>query len=140
MISDLEQNDIQKTAKDWVWENKEKYMLMMDKYIQRIDFRFPLDIKDLHDISELNPAEVERNYQAIYRQVFNLPEKEKMKALEQLDPKYAEEAHRAFLHGIASDILKFLEEKPEEMIQALNSILYDLMVQAGDEEKEDFYL
>lgn len=139
MISDLELNDIQKTAKDWVWENKDKYMLMMDKYIQRIDFRFPMDIKDLHDISELNPAEVERNYQAIYRQVFNLPEKEKMKALEQLDPKYAEEAHRAFLHGIASDILKFLEEKPEEMIQALNSILYDLMVQAGDEEKEDFY-
>ena len=139
MISDLEQNDIQKTAKDWVWENKDKYMLMMDKYIQRTDFRFPLDIKDLHEISELNPAEVERNYQAIYRQVFNLPEKEKMKALEQLDPKYAEEAHRAFLHGIASDILKFLEEKPEEMIQALNSILYDLMVQAGDEEKEDFY-
>ncbi len=139
MISDLEQNDIQKTAKDWVWENKDEYMIMMDRYIQRSDFRFPLDIKGLQEISDLNPADLEKNYQAMYRQVFNLPKKEKMKALEQLDPKYTADAHRASLHGIASDVLRFLEEKPEEMMKALNGVLYDLMVQAGDEEKEDFY-
>ena len=139
MISDLEQNDIQKVATDWVWENKDEYMLMMDKYIQRTDYKFPLDMKELQDISDLNPADVEKNYQAIYRQVFNLPQKEKMKALEQLDKKYTADAHRASLHGIASNILKFMEEKPEEMIKALNAVLYDLMVQAGDEEKEDFY-
>ena len=139
MISDLEQNDIQKVATDWVWENKDEYMLMMDKYIQRTDYKFPLDMKELQDISDLNPADVEKNYQAIYRQVFNLTKKEKMKALEQLDKKYTADAHRASLHGIASNILKFMEEKPEEMIKALNAVLYDLMVQAGDEEKEDFY-
>ena len=139
MISDLEQNDIQKVATDWVWENKDEYMLMMDKYIQRTDYKFPLDMKELHDISDLNPGDVEKNYQAIYRQVFNLTKKEKMKALEQLDKKYTADAHRASLHGIASNILKFMEEKPEEMIKALNAVLYDLMVQAGDEEKEDFY-
>ena len=139
MITNLDLNDIQKTAKDWIWENKDIYMRMMDKYIQRTDYRFPLDIKDIQDISELNPSDVEKNYQAMYRRVFSLPAKEKMKALEQLDPKYAADAHRASLHGIASDILTFLEEQPEEMIHALNAILYDLMVQAGDEEKEDFY-
>lgn len=139
MISDLEENDIEKTARDWVWENKDIYMRMMDKYIQRNDYRFPLDLKDIQDISELNPSDVEKNYKSIYQAVFKLPPKEKLKALEQLDPKYTADAHRAFLHGIASDVIKFLEEKPEEMIKALNGVLYDLMVQAGDEEKEDFY-
>ena len=139
MISDIEINDMEKAARDWVWENKDIFLSMMDKYIQRPDFRFPLDIKRMQVISDLNPEDVEKNYQAIYRQVFNLPEKEKMKALEQLDEKYTADAHLAFLHGIASDILKFLEEKPEEIIKQLNQALYDLMVQAGDEEKEDFY-
>lgn len=139
MISDLEINDMEKAARDWVWENKNTFLGMMDKYIQRSDFRFPLDVMELEETSNLNPTDVEKRYIPIYLEVAKLPEKEKRKALEQLDARYILESKRARLHTLAAHILHFLENDAEEMIRQLNVALYDLMVQAGDEEKEDFY-
>ena len=52
MITTLDQNDMEKIAKDWVWANNTLYLNMMDRYIQRTDYRFPLDIKDL-DVDSL---------------------------------------------------------------------------------------
>ena len=139
MISDLEINDMEKAARDWVWENKNTFLGLMDKYIQRSDFRFPLEVMELEEISNLDPEDVEKRYTPIYLEVAKLPEKEKRKALEQLDARYILESKRASLHIFATHILHFLDDDAEEMIRQLNAALYDLMVQAGDEEKEDFY-
>ena len=139
MISELEINDMEKAARDWVWENKNTFLGLMDKYIQRSDFRFPLEVMELEEISNLDPEDVEKRYTPIYLEVAKLPEKEKRKALEQLDARYILESKRASLHIFATHILHFLDDDAEEMIRQLNAALYDLMVQAGDEEKEDFY-
>lgn len=138
-VKTIDQDELHKVAMNWVWENKLLYLNMMDRYIQRTDYKFPLDIKDLEEISTLDPAEVKARYTPIYIEVSRLPENEKRKALETLDKRFIAESARAQLSGIARELLKYLNEKPEDMIRELNSVLYDLMVQAGDEEKDDFY-
>ena len=141
MISELEINDMEKAARDWIsaTENITKYLRMMDKYIQRPDYRFPLDIKELEEISNLNPADVQRRLGSIFSEIQKLPEKERRKALQEFDEMALKESKRADLHSYASNLLKQLEEHPEEMIKKLNAALYGLMVEAGSTELDDFY-
>jgi replicative DNA helicase Mcm len=139
MITTLDQNDMEKIAKDWVWANNTLYLNMMDRYIQRTDYRFPLDIKDLEDLSNLNPRDVESRFTAIFKEAVKLPEKQRKEVLAKVEKQYVAEAARAANHELAANLLKYLFEQPEEMLKQLNAALYDLMVQIGDEEKEDFY-
>ena len=139
MITTLDQNDMEKIAKDWVWANNTLYLNMMDRYIQRTDYRFPLDIKDLEDLSNLNPRDVESRFTAIFKEAVKLPEKQRKEVLAKVEKQYVAEAARASNHELAANLLKYLFEQPEEMLKQLNAALYDLMVQIGDEEKEDFY-
>jgi replicative DNA helicase Mcm len=139
MIKTIDEDELHKVAMDWIWDNKLLYLNMMDRYIQRTDYKFPLDIKDLEEIATLDPAEVKARYTPIYLEVSRLPDKEKRQALEKLDEKLLADSARAQMAAPAKALLKYLNEKPEAMIKELNSVLYDLMVQAGDEEKEDFY-
>ena len=141
MISELEINDMEKAARDWIsaTENITKYLGMMDKYIQRPNYRFPLDIKELEEISNLNPADVQRRLGSIFSEIQKLPEKERRKALQEFDEMALKESKRADLHSYASNLLKQLEEHPEEMIKKLNAALYGLMVEAGSTELDDFY-
>ena len=139
MITTLDQNDMEKIAKDWVWANNTLYLNMMDRYIQRTDYRFPLDIKDLEELSNLNPRDVESRFTAIFKEAVKLPEKQRKEVLAKVEKQYVAEAARAANHELAANLLKYLFEQPEEMLKQLNAALYDLMVQIGDEEKEDFY-
>ena len=139
MITTLDQNDMEKIAKDWVWANNTLYLNMMDRYIQRTDYRFPLDIKDLEDLSNLNSQDVESRFTAIFKDAVKLPEKQRKEILAKVEKQYVAEAARAANHELAANLLKYLFEQPEEMLKQLNAALYDLMVQIGDEEKEDFY-
>ena len=139
MITTLDQNDMEKIAKDWVWANNTLYLNMMDRYIQRTDYRFPLDIKDLEELSNLNPRDVESRFTAIFKEAVKLPEKQRKEVLAKVEKEYVAEAARAANHELAANLLKYLFEQPEEMLKQLNAALYDLMVQIGDEEKEDFY-
>ena len=139
MITTLDQNDMEKIAKDWVWANNTLYLNMMDRYIQRTDYRFPLDIKDLEDLSNLNPRDVESRFTSIFKEAVKLPEKQRKEVLAKVEKQYVAEAARAANHELAANLLKYLFEQPEEMLKQLNAALYDLMVQIGDEEKEDFY-
>lgn len=141
MISELEINDMEKAARDWIsaTENITKYLGMMDKYIQRPDYRFPLDIKELEEISNLNPADVQRRLGSIFSEIQKLPEKERRKALQEFDAMSLKESKRADLHSYASNLLKQLKEHPEEMIKTLNATLSGLMVEAGSTQLDEFY-
>ncbi len=141
MISELEINDMEKAARDWIsaTENITKYLGMMDKYIQRPDYRFPLDVKELEEISNLNPADVQRRLGSIFAEIQKLPEKERRKALQEFDAMSLKESKRADLHSYASNLLKQLKEHPEEMIKTLNAALSGLMVEAGSTQLDDFY-
>lgn len=135
MITTLDQNDMEKIAKDWILENITLYQNMKHKYIQRNDFKFPLDMKDLEEISHLDPHDVESRFATILRNAAKLPEKQRKEVMKKVEEQYLTEVARAAKHEIATKLLRFLIEQPEAMIKQLNAAL----LQLGDEEKEDYY-
>ena len=139
MITTIDEDRMEEIAKDWVWENKTEYLGMMMKYVQRDDYKFPLDVRDLEEISNLDPSDVDRRFRPIFADAFSMPPEKRDRVLEKIEPEYLKESSRASMHEIAEKLLHYLMVQPEEMLRQLNSALYDLMVQKGDEEKEDFY-
>lgn len=139
MITTIDEGRMEQIAKDWVEQNKTEYLGMMMKYVQRDDYKFPLDIKDLEDISNLSPEEVEARFRPIFADAFSMPPEKRDRVLESIEEKYLEESSRATMKETAERLLYYLMVEPEEMIKKLNSTLYDLIVKKGDEEIDDFH-
>ena len=136
MISALAENDMEKVAVDWVYRKNDDYLRMMDKYTMRSNFRFPLDIKELQEISRMEKGSFERRMANMQPYVAKLSREERERLF---DRALFEAAKKESLIEPASSILKFLDEQPMEMINHLNKALYALMVSPGDETLSDFY-
>ena len=133
------ESEIAKVAHDWVFGNSDSILPLKDRYISNSNYMFPLDMAELQRASEMEPSEIESRYRAIYGDVFNLPDKEKKKAMETLDRDYIHDSQIASLHETASVILRYFEEEPEKMLKELNASLYNLIVIPGDEFAPGFY-
>ncbi len=139
MYKQIVDGEMEKYAKDYVWGNNTYFLNMMDRWIQRTDYRFPLDIKVLEENASMSQEEVNSRYHPIYERIMSLHEKERKTFLDKTDEAYLKESRKASQAESSSKILQFLGEEPETILKALNTALYDLMVQKGEEEYDDFY-
>ena len=139
MIKQIIDDEMEKYAKDYVYDNNVYFLNMMDRWIQRTDYRFPLDIKVLEENSQMRQEDVDARFHPIYEHIQTLPEKDRKTARDKTDEEFLKQSRKASQAESSSKIIMFLKENPEGILKALNAALYDLMVQAGDEEYEDFY-
>ena len=139
MINQIIDDEMEKYAKDYVYDNNVYFLNMMDRWIQRTDYRFPLDIKVLEENSQMRQEDVDARFHPIYEHIQTLPEKDRKTARDKTDEEFLKQSRKASQAESSSKIIYFLKENPEGILKALNAALYDLMVQAGDEEYEDFY-
>ena len=135
MITTLDENDMEKVAKDWVLLNQTSYLEMKHKYIQNDNFKFTLDISDLKKISRLEKGATARSLSSLQPYVAKLSPEEREKVF---DMPMLEASHRESLIEPATTILRFLDENPLEMIRQLDMALLEIMVPKGDENYEDF--
>jgi len=54
MYKQIVDGEMEKYAKDYVWGNNTYFLNMMDRWIQRTDYRFPLDIKVLEENASMS--------------------------------------------------------------------------------------
>ena len=148
MDVDIERDQMKRHAKAFVWANNEEFLKYMDRWVQRTDFKFPLDVKLLEEYSHLNYAEVDARFKPVFLQlqqqidspgISSDKKKELKETMKKIEGEYIRESNRANQKYTAIGILEFLESNPLEMIHALNDALAELMVQKGETEYEDYY-
>ncbi|KPV43318.1 hypothetical protein SE19_09010, partial [Acidiplasma aeolicum] len=69
MDVDIERDQMKRHAKAFVWANDEEFLKYMDRWVQRTDFKFPLDVKLLEEYSHLNYAEVDARFKPVFLQL-----------------------------------------------------------------------
>ncbi len=130
-------------AHAYVWDKNKKleFLNYMDRWIQRYDFRFPLDVRQLEEFTRMDQADIDSRYKPLYQRINSMPisDKEKAAQRDKIDELYLEESGKAALKDTAKGILEYLDSHPLEMIKALNKELYDIMVQEGETEYDDYY-
>ncbi|WMT51218.1 MAG: ATP-binding protein [Ferroplasma sp.] len=138
---EIDRDNMKRYAEDFVWANKLEFLNYMDRWVQRTDFRFPLDVKKLEEYSRMNRVDVDTRFKPIYQQIISLdiPEAKKKEMREKIDAEYILESDKVSQKDTAIGILQYLESNPVEMIKALNLALYDLMVQEGETDYDDYY-
>ncbi|WP_156324193.1 hypothetical protein, partial [Acidiplasma aeolicum] len=141
MDVDIERDQMKRHAKAFVWANNEEFLKYMDRWVQRTDFKFPLDVKLLEEYSHLNYAEVDARFKPVFLQlqqqidspgISSDKKKELKETMKKIEGEYLMESNRANQKDTAIGILEFLESNPLEMIHALNDALAELMVQKGE--------
>lgn len=139
----IDLDHMRRYAHAFVWDknNKLEFLNYMDRWVQRSDFRFPLDIQKLEEYTQMDQGDIDARYKPLYIRInsLNVSEKEKRAQREKIDALYLEESGKASLKDTAKGILEYLDTNPLEMIEALNKELYDIMVQEGETDYDDYY-
>lgn len=139
----IDLDHMRRYAHAFVWDknNKLEFLNYMDRWVQRSDFRFPLDIQKLEEYTQMDQADIDARYKPLYIRInsLNVSEQEKRAQREKIDALYLEESGKASLKDTAKGILEYLDTNPLEMIEALNKELYDIMVQEGETDYDDYY-
>ena len=145
---EIDRDNMKRYAEDFVWENKVEFLNYMDRWVQRTDFRFPLDIQKLEEYTQMSRAEVDARYKPVFlaiQQQIDSPgitqdkKKELLSKREELEKQYIDESEKVLQKQAAIGILEYLDRNPMEMIKALNLALHDLMVQEGETDYDDYY-
>ena len=117
-------------------------------WVQRANFHFPLDIKELEEISRMDSHDVDTRFKGMFQHIQSqidfpsTPSKKKKELIESrktLEKEYTAESSKAMLKSAAEGILEWLNNSPLEMIGELNKALKTAMERADDKDKDDYY-
>lgn len=139
---EIERDEMKRWATMWADAHKNYYNNhCRPMWVQRYDYKFPFDIKALEEYSNMDRSEVWNRYHRMFETInrLDIPEKEKEEKRAEIVPAFNRDTDHASLNECSQQILYWLNRKPLEMIEALNTALEVVVHREDDMGKEDYY-